>query len=434
MTTKLFGNVSVPYAEPAWYSTLKSPFYTSKHERVRAAARAYHESLMPYAEEWESKGSVPAEALRRHAVEGWAAVGVFPVDAKLVKKAQIRLPADVDPSEWDIFCDIICADEGARLGYLGVSWGLGGGNGIGAPPLVVAGTPAQQDRWLIPVLRGELRACLGITEPSGGSDVAAVKTTATKTDNGWIVNGQKKWITNGMTAQFMATAVRTSDRKGAAGLSLLIVPLDSPGVTRRPIENTGVHASGSAYIILEDVMVAHDCLIGKENEGFSLIMANFLHERLMLSVQANRMSRICLEDAMEYARERKTFGQRLIESPIIRAKLSDMTQVVERNHAWIEQVAYHMHVTPKQEADRDLAGIAALLKVSCTRGLEFCNREALQILGGIGYQRGGRGGRIEQISRDLRVMAVGGGSDEIMNQHGLTMGEKLAANKVKQKL
>ncbi|KAK4053684.1 hypothetical protein OIV83_001340 [Microbotryomycetes sp. JL201] len=424
-----FGNVAVPYAEPTWYSTLKSPHYGAKHERLRAVARAYHDSLTQ-AEEWESRGHVPAAALQRHAREGWTAAGVFPIDAKLVEKAGVKLPAEIRTDDWDIFCDIICADEGARLGYLGVSWGLGGGNSIGAPPLVVWGTPQQQQQWLVPLFKGEVRGCLGITEPSGGSDVAAIKTIAKRTETGYVVNGEKKWITNGMTADFMTTAVRTGDKSGPSSISLLIIPLAAPGVSRRRIQNTGVNASGSAYITLEDVFVPFENLIGTENGGFKMIMDNFLHERLMLAVQANRMSRVCLEDAYEYATERKTFGKRLIEQPIIRSKLADMAQVVERNHAWIEQVAYHMHVTAKAQADRDLAGIGALLKVSCTRGLEFCNREALQILGGIGYQRGGRGGRVEQISRDLRVTAIGGGSDEVMSAYGLTMAEKLAASKL----
>ncbi|KAL8281028.1 hypothetical protein RQP46_006707 [Phenoliferia psychrophenolica] len=221
----------------------------------------------------------------------------------------------------------------------------------------------------------------------------------------------------------MTTAVRTGG-PGATGVSLLIIPLDLPGVTRRKIENTGVNASGSTYIELEDVLVPVENIIGKENEGFAVIMTNFLHERLLLCIQANRMSRICIEDAYEYASVRKTFGKRLLDQPVIRAKLSDMGRTVEANHAWIEQICHHIALAPKSSADLDLAGVAALCKVSCTRGLEFCNREALQILGGIGFQRGGVGGRIEQISRDLRVMCVGGGSDEILTDLGLRMAEK----------
>lgn len=196
---------------------------------------------------------------------------MFPIVKENVERAGVALPGGVDPEQWDILqvlalasirmkaepllhsCDFICADEGARSGYLGVSWGLGGGNAIGAPPLVVWGTPGQKERWLYPVLRGSKRCCLGVTEPSGGSDVAAVRTTAKQVNGHWLVNGQKKWITNGIDADFMTTAVRTGDATGASNLSFLIIPLDAPGVTRRPIENTGVHASGSAYITLENV-------------------------------------------------------------------------------------------------------------------------------------------------------------------------------------
>ncbi|ORY78465.1 acyl-CoA dehydrogenase/oxidase [Leucosporidium creatinivorum] len=429
-----FGNILTPFAEPAWYSTLSSPYYTDKHRRVRAAARAYHDKLAAAAEDWEATGDVPRKAMEAHARAGWTAASIWPTpSAELLKKAGVQLPAGLAPSEWDIWCDFISVDEGARTGFLGASWGLTGGNSIGAPPLVVYGTPEQQGRLLVPILNGGKRICLGITEPSGGSDVSAIRTTATRTEEGYRVSGEKKWITNGMTADYMMTAVRTGGA-GAAGLSLLVVPLDAPGVERRKILNTGVAASGSAYITMEDVLVPFDNLIGKEGQGFKMVMTNFLHERLVLSIQSNRMARVCLEDAYEYASTRKTFGKRLLDQPVIRAKLSDMAQIIERNHAWLEQLAYHTTQVSKAEADRDLAGLAALLKVSCTRGLEKCNREALQILGGIGYQRGGRGGRVEQISRDLRVMAIGGGSEEIMSDLGLRMAEQLAGLRSKSKL
>lgn len=263
---------------------------------MRAAARESNNRIAEHAEEWEAAGSVPADVVKAHAKAGYVrpdcprrvraqSVPGFHIDGpqllySLLTRNRWRKPewsylaasnprsgisceflarrsphlkvADADGMS--LSCDIILADESARTGYLGVNWGLGGGNAIGSPLLAVFGTREQKDRMLVPTLRGDSRGfCLGITEPAGGSDVAAVKTTARAVEGGYIVNGAKKWITNAMTAEYMSTAVRTG-KPGAGGLSLLIVPLDSKGVTRRKIYNTGVSASGSAYVVLEDVL------------------------------------------------------------------------------------------------------------------------------------------------------------------------------------
>ncbi|SGY76657.1 BQ5605_C005g03505 [Microbotryum silenes-dioicae] len=439
-----FGNTSTPFAEPAWYTKpTSSPYYSEKHVKLRAFMRQHIERLMPNAAEWEQLGQVPEALATERAKAGLTAASIYPLpDAQDLDG--IQLPAGLERSEWDPFCDLIMSDEGARLGYLGVTWALEGGNAIGAPPLVAYGTTEQRQKFLRPILRGEKRICLGVTEASGGSDVAAIKTAATRVAGGWRVTGSKKvrpnsvsctycsstetpWITNAVFSDYMMTAVRTGDA-GNKGLSFMIIDLYADGVTTRSIENTGVKASGSSYVELDEVFVPDFNLIGKDGDGFRMVMVNFLHvkfltERFLLAVQANRMSRVCLEDAYEYATKRHTFGKPLISSPILRAKISDMALIITANHSWIEALAFQLSVLPKVVADIELAGQAALLKVSCTRGLERCNREALQILGGIGYQRGGIGGRVEQISRDLRVMCIGGGSDEIMSSLGLRQAE-----------
>ncbi|KAI5479309.1 acyl-CoA dehydrogenase NM domain-like protein [Pseudohyphozyma bogoriensis] len=362
-----FGNTSTPFAEPAWYHGVNSPYYTAKHVALRSYLRQYFDTYLPSSscEAWEAAGQVPRAVFEQHAKEGLVAAAIFPSPGKeWLDKAGVKLPCGITAEDWDIWCDLVLADEATRSGYLGVNWGLGGGNGIGAPPLVSFGTPEQKERILVPVLRGDKRMCLGVTEPSGGSDVAGLRTTARKTSDGkhYVVNGSKKWITNAITADYMTTAVRTGGA-GPGGVSVLVIPLDAKGVTRRKIENTGVNASGSTYVELEDVLVPVENLIGKEGEGFPLIMSNFLHERLILCIQANRMSRICLEDAYEYACERKTFGKALVTQPLIRAKMSDMARTISSNHAMIEAICYHIATTSREAADRDLAGLVALCKI-----------------------------------------------------------------------
>ncbi|UZJ57523.1 hypothetical protein CBS101457_006843 [Exobasidium rhododendri] len=426
----VFGS-PLPFAEPSWYGALghTSPYYTDSHRRLRAFTREYVDSWIDQAGEWEEKGAVPSEVFARHSKLGFTACFIQPFEEEYITKAGVSLPAGIPVREWDHFHSMIVADELMRCGYLGVVWGLGGGNTIGAPPLVRFGSKRLKDEILPDVLCGKKRMCLGVTEPQAGSDVAQLKTTAKLSSDGsyFIVNGQKKWITNGVYAHYVTAVVRTGeDDTGAGGISVLIIPLDLPGVERRLLKNSGVNASGSTLFTFDDVKVPVHYLLGKVDEGFRIVMSNFNGERLALAIQACRMSRVCIHDAYEYAGKRVVFGKTLIQQPVIRAKISDMGRAVERLQAWIEELGHQSRSAEKKVGDFELAGKIALLKVESGRCLELVNREAQQILGGLSYQRGGShaGARIEQISRDLRVMVVGGGSDEILTDLGARM-EKL---------
>lgn len=337
----------------------------------------------------------------------------------------MQLPAGIDPSEWDMLHTAICVDETMRHGYLGISWALGGGNGIGGPPLVNFGSPELIDEILPDIIAGKKRICLGVTEPNAGSDVANIKTTARLSEDGefYIVNGSKKWITNGVFADYCTTVVRTGDEtSGAGGISVLVVPLNLDGVERKLIKNSGVNASGSTLIIYDEVRVPKRFLIGKQDRGFQYVMSNFNAERLTLAILAARMARVCVEDAYDYACKRETFGKPLLAQPVIQLKFADVGRRIEALAAWTESLAHQMRCCAqsndqqaKKISDMQLGGKIALLKVESGVVLELAVRECQQVMGGIGYQRGGNhpGARIEQISRDLRVMVVGGGSHEI---------------------
>jgi len=415
MASETFGSV-LPFAEPSWYGALghTSPYYNDSHRRLRAFTREYVDSWIDSAGEWEDKGSVPTEAYQRHSQLGFTACFIQPLDAEYISKAGITLPAGIPAQEWDNFHSMIVADELMRCGYLGVVWGLGGGNSIGGPPLIRFGSKELKDEILPSVLNGKKRMCLGVTEPQAGSDVAQLKTTAIKSEDGkhYIVSGQKKWITNALFADYVTAVVRTGTQEsGAGGISVLVIPLRLEGVERRPLKNSGVNASGSTLITFDDVKVPARYLLGKEDQGFRIVMSNFNGERLALAIQAIRMSRVCIHDAYQYACKRVVFGKTLIQQPVIRAKISDMGRAVERLQAWTEELGHQARSVDKKIGDFELAGKIALLKVESGRCLEFVNREAQQILGGLSFQRGGdhAGARIEQISRDLRVMVVGGG-------------------------
>ncbi|KAI9037851.1 acyl-CoA dehydrogenase family protein [Aspergillus affinis] len=421
---------TAPYSEPLLPQLdVANPYYTDLHHNLRAYVREYVDThIAPYAHEWEEAGQVPEDVRRRHYELGFGIVHPLTTSEDA---AGLSLPGDVPREKWDTWCSLIVADELTRTGYVGVSWGLGAGNGIGCPPIAKFGTPEQRRIWLPRVAKGEIRFCLGITEPDAGSDVANIQASAKREGECYIVNGAKKWITNGIWADYCTAAVRTGGL-GRTGISLLVIPLTAPGVTRRRMHNSGINASGSTFLRFDDVRVPVDHLIGEENKGFPLIMSNFNPERLSLACSSLRLARVCAEDAFHYAVQRETFGSPLIKRQLIQAKIFKFGLMIEPAYALMEQLVHIIELTKDRPTDDvRIGGMTALLKVMSTRALEKSVREAQQILGGAGYNKAGKGARIEQISRDARVHVVGGGSEEIMM--GLALQEETKALQTRRK-
>lgn len=225
-----------------------------------------------------------------------------------------------------------------------------------------------------------------------GSDVANIKTTALKRGSNYLVNGSKKWITNGIWADYVTAAVRTGG-PGASGISVLIIPLSAPGVSRRSMQNSGVGASGSTFITFEDVLVPTENLLHKEGRGFEIIMSNFNPERKGIATAAIRLSRVCCEDAWRHACTRETFGKKLIENPVIRAKFVMMGRAIEPAQAFLEQLTWLIELNRKsgKEDSVRIGGMTAMLKIVSTRCLEKCVREAQQVMGGFRVCEGWEG-------------------------------------------
>jgi len=276
-------------------------------------------------------------------------------------------------------------------------------------------TEEVTERVAPPVLRGEKWISLGITEPSGGSDVAHLKTTAVRDGDVYVVNGSKTFITGGMRANWVSTAVRTGG-EGAGGVSMLLIATDAPGFSRTALDKKqGWWASDTATLYFNNVRVPVGNLIGVENQGFRVIMNNFNGERMAMAASMEAQSRVCLEEAVSWATQRHTFGKRLADHQVIRHKIAQMKQKINATQAYI-RVCYE-----SIEAGEPNPGDIAMLKVQASETVEFCAREAMQILGGMGYMRGNR---VERIYREVRVNAIGGGSEEIMRdlasrQYGL---------------
>ena len=219
---------------------------------------------------------------------------------------------------------------------------------------------------------------------------------------------------SGMRADYYTTAVVTNTDPNVKlhdRISLLLIPRNTKGVITSKMKTQGWWSSNTAYITFKDVRVPKENLIGEFNRGWKQIMHNFNHERFMMSVHMNRYSRICIEESIKYARQRKTFGKRLIDHQVIRHKIVNMIRKVETTHSLLENIAY---MTSQGCTEKELAGIVAMAKVQSSKTMEYCAREAVQIFGGRGYLQNGRGSIVERMYREVRVNAIGGGSEEIM--------------------
>jgi len=419
MNTEVFGDGN-PFGDPAWYQAFNSPYYNDTHKELRKMMRKYvEENIMENVHDWDEAGVIPKEVYLGAGKIGALALCIGrPWPDKYIGKC----PWGYEPN---YFHELVMYDELSRVGSGGFLWGVAGGTTIGLPPIYHHATEAVKDMVVGPCLRGEKVCCLCITEPTAGSDVANLKTSAKLEGDHYILNGEKKWITNGIFADYFTVACRTGP-PGMKGISLLMVEKTMPGVTTRKMKCSGVWSSGTTYITFEDVKVPKGNLLGKENKGFQYIMSNFNHERWGICAMTNRFSRVCLEESVKFANKRKTFGKTLIQQPVIRWKVAEMARLVEATHSWIEWVTYQLDTMGQMEAALKLGGQTALMKVQCTKVLEYCARESAQIFGGLSYTRGGQGEKVERLNREVRAMAVPGGSEEIMMDLGVRQSAKLA--------
>lgn len=368
-----------------------SPFFGDTHREWRDALRRWIDrEIVPHVEEWEEAGELPRDLYRKAADFGLLRMG-YPEKYGGISEGLDR------------FHSIVTSEELARIGAGGVSASLMV-HGIGLPPVLALGTEELKERVAPAVLNGEKRISLAITEPSGGSDVARLRTRARRDGDDFVVNGSKMFITGGMHADWFTTAVRTGGQ-GTGGISLLLIEADRPGVSRTPLKKQGWWASDTAAVYFDDVRVPAANLIGGENQGFMGIMLNFNGERLGMAAGACASARVCIEEAVKWAQTRETFGKRLADHQVIRHKIAEMVRQVNATTAYLDICTWRVQNGETPAAD------LALLKVQATLTLEFCAREAMQILGGAGYMRGNR---VERIYREVRVNAIGGGSEEIM--------------------
>jgi acyl-CoA dehydrogenase len=368
---------------------MTSPFYTAEHDAYREVLRRFvAREIEPYASEWDEAGEFPRELYAKAAGIGLLALG---------------FPEDVGGVPVDQFMKIVVSQELARAGTGGISASLMS-HTIGSPPIAHAARPEVRARVLPEILSGQKISALAITEPGGGSDVANLRTKARREADHYVVNGEKTFITSGMRADYLTVAVRTGG-EGASGISLLLIEGDTPGLSRTKLKKMGWWASDTATLHFDDCRVQVENLLGEEGQGFKLIMRNFNSERMGMAASCTAYARICLEEAIAYAKERKTFGKPIAQHQVIRHKLVDMAQRVAASQAMLELLAWRLG-----QGESPVAEIC-MMKNQATQTMAFCASEAVQIFGGAGYMRGVK---VERIYREVKVNAIGGGAEEIM--------------------
>ena len=359
--------------------------------------RFARERIAPNVGAWEAAGEVPREMYREAAALGLLGLG-YPEHLGGTPAAYALRNA----------VTVALSRAGGSGGVLAALFS----HNIGLPPILRHGSEALQHEVVPPVLRGEKIAALAITEPGGGSDVAALRTTARREGDAYVVDGEKVFITSGMRADWITLAVRTGEpgSKGAGGISMLAVPGDAAGLARSKLDKMGWLCSDTAHLRFDGVRVPVANRIGEEGAGFRIIMSNFNGERLAMSAMALGFAQACYDEALAWARERKAFGSALIEKQVIRHKLVDMQMRIASTSAWLDAVTA-MADAGKLESDPACVAQVCMLKNHSTQAMQFCADQAVQVLGGMGFMRGTAS---ERVYREVKVMMIGGGAEEIM--------------------
>ncbi|MCG5430993.1 acyl-CoA dehydrogenase family protein [Mycobacterium sp. MYCO198283] len=365
---------------------------TPERETLRKTVRAFAErEILPHVDEWERAGELPRELHRRAGEAGLLGAG---------------MPEEVGGGGGDGADALVICEE---LHTAGVSGGVFASLftcGIATPHMAATGDRRLIDTFVTPTLRGELIGALAITEPGGGSDVGHLTTTARREGDHYVVNGAKTYITSGVRADYVVTAVRTGG-PGAAGVSLLVVEKGTPGFeVGRKLEKMGWRSSDTAELSYTDVRVPAENLVGAENSGFAQIAAAFVSERVGLAAQAYASAQRCLDITVQWCRDRETFGRPLIARQAVQNTLSEMARRID-----VARV-YTRHVVERQLAgDHNLIAEVCFAKNTAVEAGEWVAHQAVQLFGGLGYMAESE---VERQYRDMRILGIGGGTTEIL--------------------
>jgi alkylation response protein AidB-like acyl-CoA dehydrogenase len=373
---------------------IRSSFFTEEHEQLRASVRDFVErELAPHAEEWEAAGDFPDWVFERLGDVGFLG---------------LHYPVEVGGQGGDYLSGLVLKEEMARCGSGGVGMAVAVQTDMATPPILKFGTPAQIDEYLRPAIKGTKIACLGITEPNAGSDVANIQTAAVRDGSDWVINGRKIFITNGCRAHFCTLVARTSKPAGYQGFSLFLVPTNTPGwnVTRR-LDKLGMHSSDTAEIAIEDVRLPADGLLGEEGKGFYQIMWELQGERLVGAAGSIAGSQRLLDACIEYAKNRTAFGKPIGKNQAISHKIATMATEIAAARELIYDAAWKFSKGEYPVKEISMAKLYGGIVASRVAN------EAMQIFGGIAYSMELP---VQRAWRDSRLIRIGGGTDEVMRE------------------
>ncbi|ROL75048.1 acyl-CoA dehydrogenase, partial [Pseudomonas protegens] len=368
-------------------------YFDPSHQLVRDSVRRFVErEILPEIDRWEEAESFPRELYLKAGAAGILGIGY---------------PEVLGGShEGDLFAKIAASEELMRSGSGGLVAGLGSLD-IGLPPIVKWARPEVRDRVAPQVLSGEKICALAVTEPGGGSDVANLQTRAVRDGDHYRVSGSKTFITSGVRADFYTVAVRTGE-PGYGGISLLLIEKGTPGFTvGRQLKKMGWWASDTAELFFDDCRVPVGNLIGAENMGFACIMGNFQSERLALALMANMTAQMALEESLKWAREREAFGRPIAKFQVLKHRLAEMATALEVSREFTYRQAAKMAV------GKSVIKEISMAKNVATDTADRITHDAVQIFGGMGYMRESL---VERLYRDNRILSIGGGTREVMNE------------------
>ena len=370
-----------------------SPFFTEDHEMLRDQVRRFvEEEIKPHGEKWEQQGFVPREVLRR-----MGSLGFF----------GIRYPEVYGGSGMDTLGSVVLAEELGRSTFSGVAITALVHSDMASVHVFNAGTEAQKSRWMPKIIAGEAICAVAVTEPDAGSDVKGIRTTARQTNRGYVLNGTKMFITNGVHANLYCVAAKTGDIVGGSkAMTMFLVEKGTPGLrVGRALDKHGWRSSDTAELFFEDCLVPFDSILGDEGGGFYAIMRNFQNERIVIGAMAMGEAQAALDLTIAYLKTRKAFGSMLWNKQAIRQRLAMRAAEVEAGRQLVYSTAW------RDAQGHDVTREVSMLKAYCGELVNAVMYDCVQFHGGMGFMRECA---IERMARDARVQAIGGGASEVM--------------------
>lgn len=344
-------------------------------------------------------------------VDAWEANGIFPAKELFKKMGDLGLLGISKPEEnggmgLDYSYEMIAAEEFGAIRCGGVPMAIGVQTNMATPALARFGSEYVRETFLAPAIAGDMVACIGVSEPHAGSDVASIKTTAVKDGDDYVINGTKMWITNATQADFICLLANTSDDPAHKNKSLIVVPTNTPGITfSEKLDKLGMRSSDTAQIFFDNVRVPQKNLIGREGAGFVMQMQQFQEERLYVAAMSIKSMEICIDDTMEYTSERQAFGKPLIANQSMQFKFAELQTEIEALRALTYQ-ACEQYVNGE-----DVTRLASMAKLKSGRLSRVVCDSCLQYWGGMGFMWDNI---VSRFYRDNRLGSIGGGADEIM--------------------